>query len=508
MKSGLRLSSSRQVLITVLLGTFAVSLNNTALNPAIPTFMTVFNIGAVTASWITTSFMLSMGLTMPVTGFLGQKLGKRRLYLFGLALFVIGSCIGSLATSMVGVLTARAIQGVASGFMIPLSLALIFSVYGKENRGKVTGLWGTLVMLAPALGPALGGFLVEFYRWQLLFAFNIPVGVAGWLIGFHALPEQAAQSADQQKFDWQGFVLISLGISLLLLSASRLTSEAALLNGWNIALLFMAVGCLVLFVRVELIKSDPLLNLRIFTVPSYTLSVVIVVVHAIGMFGCIFLLPLLMQQVLGYGPGWTGLAFLATALFSSLFSSVGGRVLDARGPRGVVVLGLLITALATLVLGLVGMTLFLTLSLTTSLWVVFGLMMVRGAGIGLSYMSVTTAGLNAIPEHWVTQGSAMNNILRRVSASVAMVLVSLYFQWRSTALQIGEPLHPHEVLSSQAASLTAINELFIAIAVLLMLTLPLALLLPRRELPKPELPKPKLPKPDQAIATEVAAENS
>ncbi|WP_020407118.1 MDR family MFS transporter [Hahella ganghwensis] len=455
-------STRRLIVLTALLGTFTVSFNNSALNPAVPVFMESFDIGAITASWIITGFMISMGMTMPLTAYLSHRYSKRSVYLAGLALFIAGSCTGTLATDMPWIVTARVLQGIAGGLMIPLSLALIFEVYPIEQRGRITGIWGTAVMLAPAVGPALGGLLLQFFSWQVLFAMNIPVGILGLVIGFTCLP--ADEKREPRQFDWPGFLLVTLGVGIMLTVLSRFRDQTALADPLNIGLLMVAGVCLIQFIRVELTKQHPLLNLRIFAIPSYSLSVVIAVVHAVGMFSCIMVLPLLMQTVLGYGPAWTGLALLATAVFASAFVNVGGKTLDTKGPRGIVSIGLLITALATMAFGWIG--------ISTSLWVIILLMAARGIGIGLSYMPVTTAGLNAIPENLVAQGSAMNNILRRVIASIAIVTASIYFEIRSAHLTFSG-------ISTSQSGLTAINEIFLTVGLLLLLAMPLALLLPK-----------------------------
>lgn len=459
-------TSRRLVVVTVLLGTCTVSLNNSALNPAVPEFMSAFGIGPVTAGWIITGFMISMGMTMPVTGFLSHKFGKKLLYLFGLALFIAGSCTGALSTAMPWVIAARCIQGVAGGLMIPLSLALIFEVYPKDRRGRVTGLWGTAVMLAPAVGPAVGGVLLQFFEWPVLFLMNIPVGLLAWLTGVYCLPARSDTQA--RRFDWRGFVLVTLGVGMLLAALSRLPNESGPLEAGsidpeNIFLIAAALLCLAVFVRVELNKPQPLLNLRIFAIRSYGLSVIVAVAQSVGMFGCILLLPLLMQKVLGHGPVWTGLALLATAVFAAAFVNLGGAILDARGPRHIVTTGLIISALSTMAFGLVGEH--------SPLGLIFFLMTARGIGLGLSYMPVTTAGLNAIPESLVAQGSAMNNISRRVVSSIAVVLVSLYIEIRSGQLIDGG-------VASTAGNLAAINECFVAIGLLILLAVPAALLLP------------------------------
>lgn len=450
----------RLVVATVLLGTLAVSLNNTALNPAIPAFIAAFGIDAVTASWVITAFMISMGMTMPVTGWLGNRFGRKRTYLCGLALFIAGSCIGTLAPSMAWVIAARTVQGIAGGLMIPLSLALVFEAYPKEERGRIGGWWGMAVMLAPAAGPVLGGLLVECTGWHALFAVNIPIGVAGWVIGWYRLPAPPARAP--RAFDWRGFVLATVGTGLLLATLSRLKPGAGLADPAVLALA-AALACLALFVRVELRQGAPLLNLRIFAEPSYSLSVAVVVAQSVGMFGTVVLLPLLMQTVLGYSAAWTGVALFATAVTASVFSTVGGRLLDRHGPRAGVAAGLACSALATMAFALAGPG--------APLWLIVALMAARGVGIGLSYIPVSTAGLNAIPEHLVTEGSAMNNILRRVVASLAVVAVSMYFELRRAQLVDHGP--------AQAAGLAALHEIFFALGALLLLVLPLALLFPK-----------------------------
>lgn len=457
-----RPAARRLVFATVLLGTLAVSLNNTALNPAIPVFMRAFGIDAVTASWVITAFMISMGMTMPVTAWLGNRFGKKRVYLSGLALFLAGSCIGVLAPSMAWVIAARCLQGVAGGLMIPLSLALVFEAYPREERGRVGGWWGMAVMLAPAVGPVLGGALVQLGGWPALFAINLPLGLAAWIIGWRRLPAPPARTPP--AFDWPGFALATLGVGTLLATLGRLTDRSAFTDPLHLALVGAALACLALFVRVELRTPSPLLNLRIFAQRGYSISVAVVAAQSVGMFGCLVLLPLLMQGVLGYGIVWTGVALFATASFAGLFSAPGGWLLDRHGPRAGVAAGMLCSALATMAFGMAGAD--------APLWLIVALMAARGIGLGLSYVPVTTAGLNAIPEHLVTEGSAMNNILRRVMASLAVVAVSLYYEVRRAGLQA-------DGLAARAASGAALDELFLAIGGLLLLALPLVLLFPQ-----------------------------
>jgi EmrB/QacA subfamily drug resistance transporter len=442
------------VVVNVLLGTLTVSLNNSSLNPALPAFMQAFAIGPLMATWIVAAFMTSMGMTMPLTSFLSQRLGRRRLYLWGVALFIGGSLLGALADSIALVIAARVVQGIASGLMIPLSLAIIFAVYAKDERGRVTGLWGAAVMLAPAVGPLCGSLLLEWFSWRSLFLMNVPIGLVALLMGLAVLP--ASEPAERKPFDLAGYLLIASGIGLLMVAISRLHHAAGLLDPLNLVMALVAVLCLVAFVRLELRREAPLLNLRIFALRGYRLSVIIAVVQSVGMFECLVLLPLLVQTVLGYSAIWTGLALLCTAVFASLFGRMGGTALDRHGPRRVVSIGLLLTGLSTLALGL--------LPANAAIGLVFALMMLRGAGLGLSYMPVTTAGLNALPEPMVTQGAAMNNISRRLVSSLGIVIASLWLEFRLVEGGV----------QAQAGMSSAISEVFVATGLLILLALPCA----------------------------------
>lgn len=449
------------VVFTVMLGTVTVSLNNSALNPAVPVFMNTFDIGPLWAGWLITGFMLSMGVTLPLTGYLGARVGKRRLYLGGLAGFVVGSLMGAAAPSMAWVIVARCVQGIAGGLMIPLSLALIFEVYPKDQRGRATGWWGAAVMLAPALGPAVGGLLLTAFSWPVLFLMNVPVGVIGWLVGYRSLRSPADESVP--PFDGLGFVLVSLGVGGLMLALSLLAEATT--TGPALALGMAAILCLVAFVRHQLRCDRPLLNLRLFAEPTYRLSVVIVVIQSLGIFATLLLLPILMQTVLAFSVLETSLVLVATAVMSSVFVKIGGHQLDRRGPRNVVSLGLVLTAVSTLALG--------QLPATVTLSTLLAWTMLRGVGMGLSYMPVTTAGLNTIPDAQVAQATAMNNMLRRVTAGLAIVLISLYFEARRLALL-------NEGWALEIAGLRATNDVFTVIGLMLLAAVPLALRLPDR----------------------------
>ncbi|WP_280772282.1 DHA2 family efflux MFS transporter permease subunit [Salipaludibacillus daqingensis] len=450
------------VVITVLLGTFTIILNNSMLNPAVPHLMNVFDSDAVATGWVITIFMVTMGMIMPLTGFLGDKFGKKQLYIAGLCLFILGSILGSLSWDLSSLIFFRGLQGVGGGVMMPLSLALIFEAFPRKERGLATGVWGIAAMMAPTIGPTLGGVIIEMGTWEWLFLFNIPTGVLGLIFSIVYLKQ--TEKVANIRFDLLGFITVTLGVGSMLFALGRVSELSHLRDVTNISLFIVGIISLILFVRIENRTDQPLLDLSIFKIPAYTYSVWVAMISSVSLFGGIFLLPLLIQQVYGLGAIMTGLTFLPAALLTGVFMTIGGRLLDKQGPAIIVTTGLTIVAVGTLLLGFIGME--------TAIWVIFVLNAVRGIGMGLSTMPATTAGMNSIPEKFVSRGSAMNNVLRQMSSALGIVFVSIYFEVRR-----GQVMANNSSIPIEEASLTAITEGFFVIAVLAFLSIPAGVLL-------------------------------
>ncbi|GEL06946.1 MDR family MFS transporter [Salisediminibacterium halotolerans] len=451
------------VVITVLLGAFTVILNNSMLNPAVPHFMAVFQADAVAAGWVITVFMVTMGMAMPLTGYLADKYGKKQMYISGMALFISGSVFGSLSWDLSSLIMFRGLQGLGGGLIMPLSMALIFDAFPRNERGLATGIYGIAAMMAPTIGPTLGGVIIELAAWQWLFLMNIPIGAAGLLFAVRYLPQ--SRTVPEIRFDLPGFITVTAGVGAVLTALGRISELAHLMNPVNIGLVILGAGSIALFIRIETKQQQPLLDLSIFRIRAYTYSVWVAIIGSMSLFGGIFLIPLLIQNVYGYGAIMTGLVFLPAALLTGVFMTVGGRLLDKQGPTVVVTTGLTLLTLGT---GLMGF-----LDMTTSLWLIFLLNAIRGVGMGLSNMPATTAGMNSIPEAFVSRGSAMNNVMRQMSSALGIVFVSVYFEVRRAQLMNGESLLVEE------ASLAAINEGFIVLAVISLLSIPAGLLLGR-----------------------------
>ncbi|WP_101844988.1 MDR family MFS transporter [Halobacillus sp. Marseille-P3879] len=456
-----KIPSKWLVVLSVLFGTFTVILNNSMLNPILPRFIEVFDSNAVSVGWILTIFMVSMGMTMPLTGYLGDRFGKKKVYITGLSLFIIGSISGILSQTLSMVIMSRAVQGMAGGMMMPIAMALIFNSFPRHERGLAVGVYGVAAMVAPAIGPTIGGFIIQFLEWPWLFAFNIPFGVLGLLLSIRFL--EPTETHPEKKFDYPGFLMITLGIGAVLLALGRGRELDMLLDPFNVTLIIAGLAAIVVFVFYENRQNDPLLNLSVFKVPTYSVSILVTSAASIGLFSGIFLLPLLIQVVYGLNEVMTGLLFLPAAAASGIFMSIGGRLLDKKGPRYVVPPGLAIMAAATIGLGM--------LHVSTPYWMILLLNTVRGLGMGMGNMPATTSGMNSIPEHLVAQGSAMNNIIRQISSSFGIVFFSIYYEVRRAQVATAPDM------DMQSATLQTLNEAFLVSAAVLLIALPFSFVL-------------------------------
>lgn len=407
------------VLLVIIIGTFMAVLNGSIVNVALPKIMSIFNASPDSIQWVLTCYIMTLGVVMPVTGYLGDTFGYKRMYFTALALFVIGSALCGISWSVNSLIAARIVQAIGGGIMQPLGMAFIYRVTPYSRIGLVLGIWGIAAMAAPAIGPTLGGYLVEYVNWRLIFYLNVPIGLVNLFLAGMLLKE--SELIKVEHFDFLGLVSSTVGLFSLLLGLSQGTKY-----GWTspyiILLGIISFVSLTLFICNELSHPEPLLELRLFKNYLFTISTVIGSVLNIGMFGGMFLLPLLLQNVLGQTAMKTGLILLPAAIGTALMMPVSGRVFDKYGARGVVVTGLALVTVTTYM-----MSRFNDL---TPFSVMTGWLVLRGTGMGLAMMPVTTAGMTTVPMHLVGKGSALGNVIRQVSASLGIAMFTTIMQHR------------------------------------------------------------------------------
>ncbi|MDP4128363.1 MAG: DHA2 family efflux MFS transporter permease subunit [Bacillota bacterium] len=409
-------------LLVVVIGTFMVMLDSSIVNIAIPKMMNVFGSDLDSVKWILTGYTLTMGAIVPITGFLSDTFGIKKLFIFALAFFTVGSFLCGFAWSTNAMVIFRVIQALGGGAIMPVGMSYIMQIFPISERGKALGFWGIASMAAPAIGPTLGGYIIQYLDWRFIFYVNVPIGVIGVIVASILLRETSLKPFTG-NFDFIGFFSSVIGIASLL----YVLGEGSTIDWSKIEYpLLLALGCfsILIFIANELTRSDPLLELRVFKIYNFTLSQIISGVTTLALMGGIYVLPLFLQNLRGYTAMEAGIILFPSALASGLMMPISGALFDKFGAKVVTIPGLLIVAFATY-----KMSLFNLSTPRTTITMVAAL---RGLGLGFSMMPVNTSGMNAVPRHLYGKATALSTTVRSIVSAVAITFMSTMISNKSS----------------------------------------------------------------------------
>ena len=406
-----------KVLISIMFGIFMIILDSTIVNIAFPTLRREFGASLADAQWVLSIYVLSLGVTTPVSGFLADRFGIKRVYLLGLSLFVIGSFLCGLAPSLGMLIAARALQGFGGGIAQPLGPAQLYRAFPPEEQGSAFGILGIALVVAPALGPILGGWLVDINLWRAIFFVNIPIGIVGVFLGSRFLLDY--QTGRKPTFDPLGLITAVIGFGAVLYAAS--VAETA---GWAGALTLTAfgVGVLILTVHawVELkVAKEPMASLRLFGNPVFLNASLVGYVATVALFGAEFLMPVYLQAFRGRTALETGFILLAVAATSAIATPLAGRLYDKIGPRMNLVVGFIILCVNTWQLS--------KIEGNTPISYIIFLLALRGLAVGLTLQTSFVAALSSIPLDRLPRGSSLLNSTRFVVQAVSVAALATIF---------------------------------------------------------------------------------
>jgi DHA2 family multidrug resistance protein len=440
-----RLAYKWKVLISVVFGVFMVILDTTVVNIAFRTLNEEFAAGVNDAQWVISIYVLALGVSTPISGYLADRFGLKRVFLTGLTLFVFGSFLCGLAPTLPILILARAFQGLGGGIALPLGPALLFSAFPPKEQGTALGLFGIALVVAPALGPILGGWLVDAGHWRWIFFINVPIGIVGVLLGSRFLRHQGTNK--EETLDWMGLIASTIGFGSILYAASIAAEQ-----GWSSGrvVTFLAVGtvALVAFAIIELyISKNPLLDLRLFKNRVFTNATIVGWVAVVALFSAEFLLPLYLQILRGRTALETGIILLPLALTSGIALPLAGKLYDRIGARP-----LLVTGFAVLIVNTWQLS---QLKADTPIsWILF-LLALRGLALGLTVQTTFVTALAPIPLPKLPRGSALSNSTRQVVqalsvAILATVLASSLTPGLAAQLEAFQQAAPPALLASQS----------------------------------------------------------
>lgn len=464
------------LLLSVLAGTVASIIPSTSVNVAIPAMSAFFGLGQERAQWITSGFMVGSTVAMLTTPWLLSRYGYRATYAGAVGLLLLGGVAGGLAQHYPLVLAARVAEGIAAGIIQPIPAVILLHAFQPHEQGRAGGLFGMGVVLAPALGPSLGGLLVDWMGWRSTFFMLVPPCLLSLWLAWKYVPVSAPGGApagtDSARLDWIGLALGAGGTLSLLNGLVALhhtpRTEAWLLLAAAVALL----GGFVAWQRHLLARgAKPLMDLRLFAVRPFAMGCVVAFIYGTALFGSTYLLPVFMQMGLGLSASYAGNLLLPAGLVLGVTIPLAGKLADRQPTHWLVGIGVGLLALS--------FALMLWVGSSTALWVLAAIIIVSRIGLGFILPSLNLGALRPLDKPLIAQGSSTISFIRMLGGAAGVGLCGIVLEWR-LAVQAANP-----ALSAEAGRIAAFHESFAMLTGLCLLALVAAMQLrPPRTAPR------------------------
>ncbi|WP_395710226.1 DHA2 family efflux MFS transporter permease subunit [Reyranella sp.] len=409
------------VTVTGMVGVVSMVLAMTTVNVAVPDVMGAFGIGQDKAQWMSSAYMATMTAGMLINAWVVGVLGERRTFVGSLMSFSIGALLGGSAPNEDILIFSRILQGFSAGIAQPLVMATIFTVFPAERRGMAMGVFGLGVVFAPAIGPTLGGLMIEYFSWRYVFYISLPFCVAAAAMGMVFMPTRRIPKTIP-AFDWLGFGLLCLALAGLMTGIADGQRE-----GWesDTIVLRLAVGAVatVAFIAWELFTPRALLDMRIFANIEFSAAALIAFIFGAGMMGSTYVIPVFVQTIIGFTPLLAGLMMMPAGIMLAFIFPMAGRLADAFPASTMIIFGLVLFA--------VGFAFMTAADVDSTFWTLVAMVMVSRLGLGFINPSLNAASLKALPADKVRQGAGVANFMRQLGGAFGINLMVAFFEVRT-----------------------------------------------------------------------------
>jgi EmrB/QacA subfamily drug resistance transporter len=436
------------VLLTVMIGTIASILSSTIVNVAVPDLSQHFVLGQERAQWVSAGFMLAMTMSMLTTPWLLLRYGLRRTYTGAILVLLAGGIVGGFSVNYPMLLAMRVVEGLAAGVLQPIPAIVVLRAFEPREQGRAMGMFGFGVVLAPAVGPSVGGFLVEQFGWRSIFFVVVPFCLIVLVLIRRFLAVNSPMMGDARALDWKGLLLAGVCTISLLNGLVHLHDDLVLALG----LLGLGLASFVTFVFYQLRAKNALVNMKLFRYRQFAMGALVAFIYGAGLFGSTYLLPVYMQMGLGYAPSKAGLILLPAGIVLAVTIVLAGKMADRFKPNVLVSVGLSLLALS---LALMGIGSSATGYFTFAAWAIIG-----RVGLGFVLPSLSLGAMRGLDSELIAQGASAINFLRQLGGAIGVSLVGIVLQWRLAAHHTGlsgRALDPAERID-------AFNETFLFVA--------------------------------------------
>ena len=458
--------------LVIALGLLMAILDSTIVSVVLPQMATAFKTDYQTITWVGTGYFLANAAVIPIVGYISDRVGSKVIFLIALGLFTLGSALCAIAPNEQTLIAFRVFQGIGGGALLPVAMAMIFRLFEPTERAGAIALLMLPLLLGPAFGPTLGGYLATNFSWNTIFTINLPIGVVAFVLSLlvlrgkaaerEALGDDEAPASGVHRFDWLGLLLAMIGFTVLVYSINRAGTD-----GWGnstvIALLITGGVLLVAFVLTELLVKDPVMNIRLFGNYTFAISNVLIWATTGVLFGTIFLLPLFFEHVEGLSSLTTGEIMISQGLAMAVGLALSGKLYNVMGPR--------ILSIAGAVLVAISMIGFLHLEVNTTgaslqIWLIL-----RGLGLGIVAQPLQTLAVSVVSKQQMAKASSLMSSTKNVFGAIGVTILTSYLTQQATkhardaiATCVTQAnLHTHAALQScvsQQATTLGMNDVF------------------------------------------------
>ena len=429
------------IAVSVMFATFMEVLDTTVVNVSLPHIAGSLSASIDEATWALTSYLVANAIILPMTGWLASRFGRKNLLMLSVVGFTSASFLCGIAPTLGTLIVFRILQGATGGCLQPLSQAVLLEAFAPKDRGKAMGFWGLGIVVAPILGPVLGGWLTDNYSWRWVFYINLPVGIASIVMTKLFIFDPPYLRQEKRGIDYWGIGMLAVGIGALQILLDKGQEEDWFSSHWMTALAIISVICLVALVIHELTTDDPVVDLRVFKLRSYAVGVFLMTTLGFVLYGSMVLLPIMLQTVLAYPPLQAGIAMAPRGVGSFFMMPLTGLMTGRFDARKLLTAGLLIGGLTLIWLS--------WLNLQAGYWDIFWPQLIQGVGMSLVFVPLTTVSMDPVPRERMGNATSLFNLMRNIGGSVGIATTGtmLARQQQSTTALLGRNVTVYDTTS-------------------------------------------------------------
>jgi DHA2 family multidrug resistance protein len=405
------------IAITTIMPTFMVVLDTSVANVALPHIAGSLSAGADEATWVLTSYLVANAIVLPISGWIAQFLGRSRFLIISMAAFTISSLASGAAVTLDMEIVARVIQGASGGALIPISQAILLESFPQSKRGEAMAVFGFGVVLAPIVGPTLGGWITDNYSWRWIFYINLPVCLLAILLTKLLIEDPPYIQAETPKsIDYVGFILMAIGLGALQVVLDRGERADWFSAGWVWLAVIASGACLLGFVIWELNSREPIVDLHILSNRNFAVGILLATAYGITLYGALVMLPLFLQNLMGYTALGSGLAITPRGIGALVSMTLAGRLVRKIDGRIMIIAGFIVLALGSFLLGEID----LQISISSIIWP----NIIMGLAIGMIFVPLTTIAMGTLPNEMIGTATGLYNLMRGMGGSIGIAVVT------------------------------------------------------------------------------------